>query len=73
MKLTNKKQDTQKKVKDKNMNVKFPEKDYVKLQQIAKEIGMQTLSAMIRTLIYTQLGEVEKTGDPKSFLSIKRK
>lgn len=62
----------EKKVKDKNMNVKFPEDDYIKLQEIADAIGL-TLSGMIRTLTYTQLEQVEKTGDPRAFLGIKRK
>lgn len=64
---------TDKKIKNRNMNVKFPEEDYIKLQEIADAIGGMTLSGMIRTLIYTQLEEVERTGDPRAFLGIKRK
>lgn len=62
-----------KKIKDKNMNVKFPEDDYRELQEIADKIGGSSLSGIIRILVYTQLDKVRKTGDPKSFLDVSTK
>lgn len=61
-----------KKVKNMNMNVKFPEDDYRELQQIADDIGGMTLSSMVRVLIYAQLDKVRKAGDPKVFLDINK-
>lgn len=58
------------KVKNKNLNVKFPDDDYRELQQIADEIGGMTLSSMIRMLIYTQLNKVRETGEPRNFVII---
>lgn len=71
--MTKKTKTPVKKIKNKNMNVKFPESDYMKLQEIAEDIGGMTLSAMVRMLIYAQLEEVEKTGNPRAFLGIKGK
>lgn len=61
-----------KKLKTMNMNVKFPENDYRKLQKIADDLGGMTLSSLVRMLIYAKLEEVEKTGDPKSFLEFRK-
>lgn len=63
----------EKKPKNMNMNVKFPEDDYHMLQQIADELGGMTLSSMIRMLVYAQLEKVKISGDPKSFLDLKRR
>lgn len=60
-----------KKHKNKNMNVKFPEEDYKKLQRIADDLGGMTLSSMIRIVIYERLKIYDKTRDPKSFLNIR--
>lgn len=59
-----------KKIKNMNMNVKFPEDDYRELQKIAEDLGGMPLSSMIRMLIYAQLQKVRETGDPKSFLKL---
>lgn len=59
-----------KKVKDKNMNIKLPEDDYLELQEIAEKIGGMSLSSMMRTLTYAQLEKVRKTGDPNAFLDV---
>jgi hypothetical protein len=67
-----KNENTDKKVKNMNMNVKFPEDDYRELQQIADDLGGMSLSSMVRMLIYKQLEKVRKTKDPKSFLEIKK-
>lgn len=61
----------EKKHKNMNMNVKFPEDDYRELQQIADSLGGMTLSSMIRMLIYSRLDEVRRTGDPKTFIDLK--
>jgi hypothetical protein len=61
------------KIKNMNMNVKFPEADYRELQQIADNIGGMSLSSMIRTLIYAQLEKTRRSGDPTTFLEIKKK
>lgn len=58
------------KVKDTNLNVKFSKSDYKKLQMIADSIGGITLSSMIRILIYSQLDKVEKSKNPKDFLTL---
>lgn len=63
----------EKKLKNMNMNVKFPEDDYHMLQQIADELGGMTLSSMIRMLIYAQLEKTKKSGDPKTFLDLVKK
>lgn len=68
--MTQKKDVAKKKIKNMNMNVKFPEEEYRELQRIANELGGMTLSSMIRMLVYSKLKEVRETGDPKSFLSI---
>jgi len=62
-----------KKIKNKNMNVKFPEDDYIDLREIADQIGGMSLSDMIRTLVYAQLEKVRKTRDPNSFLDVLKK
>ena len=53
--------------KNRNMNVKFPDRDYKDLQNISDDIGL-SLSAMVRLLIYTQLDKVRKSGVAKDFL-----
>lgn len=58
------------KVKNTNLNVKFPEQDYKELQVIADKIGGITLSSMIRIVIYSQLEKVKKSGDGRMFLTI---
>ena len=58
----------EKKLKNMNMNVKFPEDDYRQLQKIADSLGGMTLSSMIRMLVYSRLEEYKKTGDPKTFI-----
>ena len=60
------------KVKNTNLNVKFPEQDYMELQVIADKIGGITLSSMVRIIIYSQLEKVKKSGDERSFLTIPR-
>ena len=47
------------KVKNTNLNVKFPEQDYMELQVIADKIGGITLSSMVRIIIYSQLEKVK--------------
>lgn len=59
-----------KKVKNKNLNVKFSQTDYEELQKIADNIGGITLSAMIRILVYFKLEEVKSSGDPRDFLML---
>lgn len=59
-------------VKDKSLNVKFPDDDYKKLQEIADDIGV-TLSAMVRMLIYTQLNKVRETGEASDFVMLSDK
>lgn len=59
-----------KKLKNMNMNVKFPEDDYRELQEIADKLGGMTLSSMIRMLVYSRLEKVRETGDPRSFLNL---
>lgn len=56
-------------VKNMNMNVKFPESDYRELQEIADKLGGMSLSSMIRTLVYSRLEEVRKTGDHREFFN----
>lgn len=56
------------KVKNKNLNAKFPEDDYLELQQIADRIGGITLSSMVRMVIYSQLDKVKESKDPRDFL-----
>lgn len=68
-----KKEDTDKKIKNMNMNVKLPEEDYRELQQIADQLGGMTLSSMIRMLIYAQLERTRKSGDPTTFLELRKK
>lgn len=63
-----KNEDTNKKIKNMNMNVKFPEKEYRELQQIADDLGGMSLSSMIRTLVYKQLEKTRKSKDPNTFL-----
>lgn len=67
---TNKK--SQKRILDKkpliNMNIKMPEEDYRKLQDIASMLGGMTLSSMIRMVLYAKLDEFDKTGDPSIFV-----
>ena len=58
-------------IKNKNMNVKFPEDVYDELKRIADELGGMTLSAMVRVLIYSKLEEVQKSGDPRTFIGFK--
>lgn len=58
------------KVKDKSLNVKFPDDDYRELQQIADDIGGITLSSMIRMLIYIQLNKVRETGNSNDFVVV---
>lgn len=58
------------KVKDKSLNVKFPDDDYRELQQIADDIGGITLSSLIRMLIYTQLNKVRETGNSNDFVVV---
>lgn len=60
------------KPKDKNLNVKFPEEDYRKLQKIADDIGGMSLASMVKMLIYRQLEKVKNTGDSISFLDLKK-
>ncbi|MBU3173288.1 hypothetical protein [Clostridium estertheticum] len=62
--------DANKKIKNMNMNVKFPEEDYRELQNIADNLGGMSLSSMIRMLIYSQLKKTRKSKDPKTFLEI---
>jgi metal-responsive CopG/Arc/MetJ family transcriptional regulator len=71
--MSKKTQQLELKKKNKNMNVKLPEDVYRELQQIADDIGGMSLSSMIRTLIFTQLDKTRKSGDPLSFLDIKKK
>ncbi len=59
-----------KKIKNKMMNVKLPEDDYLELQQIADDLGGITLSAMMRVLIYSRLENVRKKGNSIYFLDI---
>lgn len=68
-----KKKNTELKIKNMNMNVKFPEEDYRDLQKIADDLGGMSLSSMIRTLIYMQLEKTRKSGNPMTFLDIKKK
>lgn len=56
------------KVKNKNLNAKFPEDDYLELQQVADRIGGITLSSMIRMVIYSQLDKVRESKEPRDFL-----
>lgn len=58
------------KIKNKNLNVKFPEEDYSQLQTIADAIGGMSLSSMIRVLVYKQLEKVNKSEDPHMFLNV---
>lgn len=60
-----------KRLKNMNMNVKFPEKDYRELQRIADALGGMSLSSMIRMLVYAKLNEVRRSGDPKAFIDNK--
>jgi hypothetical protein len=59
-----------KKVKNKNLNVKFPEEDINNLQDIADKLGGMTLSGMIRMLVYSRLDKVKKSGDPRDFVDL---
>lgn len=59
-----------KKVKNKNLNVKFPDEYYNELILIADKLGGMTLSGMIRSLVYTRLEAVRKSGNPRDFLDI---
>lgn len=54
----------------KNMNVRFPENDYIELQQIAENLGGMSLSSMIRVLVYSQLEAVRVSGNSRDFLNI---
>lgn len=63
----------EKKLKNRNMNVKFTDQDYEELQKIADAIGGMTLSSMIRMLVYSRLERVRKTGDPKQFVDFDKK
>lgn len=56
--------------KDKNMNVKFPAETYNELQQVAKDLGGMSLSAMVRMLILSRLQKVKSTKNPKDFLDL---
>ena len=61
--------DINKKIKNKNLNVKVPEIEYTELQKISNQLGM-SLSSMVRMLIYPQLKKTKESGDPKTFLEI---
>lgn len=61
---------TKRALKSRNMNVKFTEEDYDFLQSIADDLGGMSLSNMIRTLVHSQIEEVKRTKDPRSFLNI---
>lgn len=56
--------------KKKNLNVKFPESDYVELKKISEKIGVGGLSNLIRILVNTQLAKVRESGNSFDFLKI---
>lgn len=62
-----------KKIKDKNVNVKFPEEDVEILREIAESLGGMPISTMLRTLIYSRMEEVKKSGDPQMFFTTNKK
>ena len=64
---------TNRKLKDKMLNVKLPSEDYLELKRIANDLGHLSLSGMIRIIIYSGLDRVKKTGNSKAFLDIGKK
>ena len=63
------------KIKDTNLNTKFPLDDYEELQTIASNIGVggMSLSSMVRMVLYAQLEKVRKSGNPNDFLDVLNK
>lgn len=54
---------------NKNLNVKFPEKDYKELQRIAKDVGL-SLSSLIRMMVYSRLKRVQASGNSTDFFDL---
>jgi len=57
------------KVADKNLNIRLPKDKYEKLKEIADKNGVP-MASMVRNLIYKGMEEVERTGEPNSFLKL---
>lgn len=54
--------------RNRNMNVKFTDEEYEKLQEIANALGGMPLSSLVRIVLLDRLEKVKKTGNPKTFI-----